>query len=263
MQAQKLLSDIAMLEVAVLKLETQTTALQWEIVHERREREVIEYGLNLNPLESSSSLHILRKSPRHIASSSGAISTARSPQSDLSEASSPSVRHNSPATPNSTLKNLLRAPSSSTVGEISEQRVSTPQTPPKSPRRGLRGLWGGQDPQPQPQSPTSPSFFKVQNFTHRSMIVVSLSLALCLRDKEEQEVHWLVTSITTATSLISFPTTIQGVVENSCGNEDGCRLLLSLFCLWLSTMWHRERTSKAKVWEDLIEAIQTSGQTFE
>lgn len=189
MQAQRLLSDIAMLEVAVLKLETQTTALQWEIVHERREREVIEYGLTLNPAESSSSLHILRNSPRHIASSSGAIPTARSPQSDLSEASSPSVRHNSPATPNSTLKNLLRSPSLGTLGENSEQRVNTPQTPPKSPRRGLRGLWGGQDPQPQPQSPTSPSFFKVQNFTHKLMVVNLLYLALCLRDKEGKEVH--------------------------------------------------------------------------
>ena len=198
MQAQRLLSDIAMLEVAVLKLETQMTALQWEIVHERREREVIEYGLALNPAESTS-LHILRNSPRHIASSSGAIPTARSPQSDLSEASSPSVRHNSPATPNSTLKNLLRSPSFGTVGEISEQRVSTPQTPPKSPRRGLRGLWGGQDPQlqPQPHSPTSPSFFKVQNFTHKLMVVVLLSLALCLRDKEGKEVHWLLTTIIT------------------------------------------------------------------
>lgn len=169
-----------------MKLETQTTALQWEIVHERREREVIEYGLTLNPTESTSSLHFLRNSPRHIASSSGAIPTARPPRSELSEASSPSVRHNSPATPNSTLKSLLRTPSFSTV---SKQRANTPQTPPKSPRRGLRGLWGGQDPQPQPQSPTSPSVFKVQNLTHKLMVVILLSLTLLLRGKEGNEVH--------------------------------------------------------------------------
>jgi hypothetical protein len=124
LQAQKLLSDIATLEAAVLKLETQTTALQWELIHERTEREVMENCLNPNPPPNpATSLHQLSTSeepasPSRIStstpqeeeeSSQSIISSPRTPLPNRRDDSSP------PATPPMTIKELLRMPCPHTV----------------------------------------------------------------------------------------------------------------------------------------------------
>jgi len=141
--AQKLLSDIATLEAAVLKLETQTTALQWELIHERTEREVMENCLNPNPPPNpATSLHQLSTSeepasPSRIStstpqdeeeSSQSIISSPRTPLPNRRDDSSP------PATPPMTIKELLRMPCPHTV-------VMQQTTPPKSPVHMLRSLW--------------------------------------------------------------------------------------------------------------------------
>lgn len=144
-KVQRLLTDIAMLEVVVLRLETQATALEWDIAHTRSERETIEHTLNtprsivLQPRVVKLAPASPPSSPR-LSSAHRVLSPSRSPAPKSPVQASLSPSH-------LTLKELLHTPTQ-------EPEQFEFLTPPKSPRRSLRSLWSALDSQPQASFPT-------------------------------------------------------------------------------------------------------------
>ncbi|KAG0568494.1 hypothetical protein KC19_6G023300 [Ceratodon purpureus] len=149
---QRLLTDIAMLEVAVLRLETQASALQWDIAHERTERETIEHTLN-TPITVSVQPQAAKVAPAsppstpRLSTSHRALSPARSPAPKSPVKASPK----SPTL--ATLKELLHTPAPEPdqfefyTPPKSPKQLKSPK--PKSPRRSLRSLWSALDGQSQ------------------------------------------------------------------------------------------------------------------
>nr|XP_024394065.1 uncharacterized protein LOC112291191 isoform X3 [Physcomitrium patens] len=139
---QQLLTDIAMLEVAVLRLEMQASALQSDLAHERTERAVVHQTLNSpsdvpSPVEDAKSLPALSLAHQRSSYDSPQCPVPSKVPSRFVTCSSRCS--NSPA--RATLKDLLRKPSQ----ESSQQF----RTPPKSPRQALRLLWSPLDGQSQ------------------------------------------------------------------------------------------------------------------
>lgn len=131
---QRLLTDIAMLEATVLDLESQASALQWDLGRERTERKGIEYTLNaplnasLKPRYEDSSAASL---PSRSAPAPSAKSPVRSAKSPLRVAKSPTL---------ATLKELLHEPT--------PEREQSLAPPSKSPRKSLRSLWSALEDRP-------------------------------------------------------------------------------------------------------------------
>lgn len=123
---QRLLTDIAMLEATVLRLEAQQSALQWNIAHERTERESIELTLN---------------APKVVPESQSPTVPARR---STSAEKSPTL---------ATLKELLHTPALLEPDNARQLEFST--LPPKSPVKGqsLRSLWSALDGQSQTSLP--------------------------------------------------------------------------------------------------------------
>lgn len=133
---QRLLTDIALLEDAVLRLETKASFLQCELGRERTEREGIEHVLDT----------LLNMSVRSRVKDSAPISPPASPL--LTPVSLKKTSRRSTKSP----QGAGRSSSGSTLKELLQKPTSEPELqsspPPNSPRRSLRDLWSALEDHP-------------------------------------------------------------------------------------------------------------------
>ena len=160
----------------MLKLETQASALQWDISHEQKERETIEHTLN-SPLNVSLKPRVAKlaaasppSSPR-LSTSNRALSPPRSLGPKSPAAKSPAKASASPTL--ATLKELLHMPAPEPEQFEFYTPPKSPKQPkspkPKSPRRSLRSLWSALDGQPQT---TLPSVSKKVNISAQKVRLI-------------------------------------------------------------------------------------------
>ena len=154
---QTLLSDISRLEVFVLELEVQTAAIQWELVREQTERELIQHNLehplditvvstSQTPAPLSSQEH--PSTPKKLTSSPSKKAAVLSSTSPLPAPNSSTVTTEPPAPPAWLQKPNAAAPAAKDPPQPELQNSAVPLFC-KSPRPSLQSLWHGVESVPQ------------------------------------------------------------------------------------------------------------------
>lgn len=171
---QRLLTDIAMLEATVLRLETQASALQWDIVHERTKREAIEHTLPVARPVLLSSRPLSPQLPSRLVPASPKLAPASPPRLPKVRAAPLSPGNSKAKSPLlATLKELLHtvAPEPEATQQQFEfcTPPKSPKGSPKSPRQSLRALWTALDGQ-QPQQTTLLPILKKLNSKDRARV---------------------------------------------------------------------------------------------
>ncbi len=197
MQEQKLLLDIAILEVEVLNLEMQITGLQWRLVQETsiEDDEVVE-----DPDSSTSppSFFHQRNTQQVSPLAGGAAQYAASHTLQLSSG------FKSPAC--ATLKELLHVPC--TLMEEGKEEEDEEPPSPSPPRRSFWSRWNGQD---LLCRSARPSVRKVKQDSYFNLYIALIPIMQGLRNVGSRCPHVQCVSKCTARTPLNFTNGNQGL----------------------------------------------------
>lgn len=200
-QEQKLLLDIAILEVEVLNLEMQITGLQWRLVQETsiEDDEVVE---DLHISTSPPSFFQQRNTQQVSPVAGGAALYAASHSLQLSGGG-----FKSPAL--ATLKELLHVPCPLMEGEEEKEEEEDEEPPsPSPPRRSFWSRWNGQD---LLCRSARPSVRKVKQDSYFSLYIALIPIMQGLRNVRSRCPHVQCVSKCTARTPLNFTNGNQGL----------------------------------------------------